>query len=123
MARHVFPDNGDRIVFSASTYLHSGAGVQFRIYANAGATVLADIQTLLGVAIAGSTITVGEDSLLPEFLGPNDGTKVLYAHQVDGTGPVSVIQAKASDIFQPLIPVGPTPPPSPLVGDLWVDTN
>lgn len=70
--RYLFPSTSSRAVFS------DGVGKTVTVTTDEAGKVLADIQTTGGVTISGSTLTIGANSLLPDFLGPDD-VKTLYA--------------------------------------------
>lgn len=97
MARLIFPDEGSRLTYrmvgSGKPFL-SAAGGTARIYADAAGSTLADIQTVQGVTIQGSTLTVTAASQLPLFKGP-DGADTVWA-SVDG-GPLAPVYARADD--------------------------
>lgn len=69
--------------------------VPITIYADEALTTLADIADLNNVAIAGSVITIGSDGLIPDFLGPNDNSSVLWALPVDGVAYPLVVKTDA----------------------------
>lgn len=97
MARLVFPDEGSRLVFrmtgSGKPLLSAAAGVA-TIYADSAGLTLADIQTVEGVTVVSSTLTVTAASQLPLFLGP-DGVDTVYC-SVDG-GPLAPVYARNDD--------------------------
>lgn len=98
MPRLTFPDEGSRLAYRMTTAnqpLLSAAGASVVVYSNSLGTVLADIQTVGGGAIGGSVFAIGADSLLPLFLGPNDGADTLYV-RVDG-GAAFAVYARADD--------------------------
>jgi lysophospholipase L1-like esterase len=64
------------------------------VYADAGASTLADIQTVGGAAIAGSTLLVDPWSKIPLFLFP-DNVDTVYA--VVSGGPVVPLYARTDD--------------------------
>lgn len=96
MARRVF--GGDDVAHRPSYRggaLTSSAGVEYTVYTDPAATTLANIQTFPGaVAIAGSVITVDDDSLLPRFYGPNDDSDTLYV-KAEGSDVVTAIYSRA----------------------------
>lgn len=87
MARLVFPNAEDRLVYTAlgdGQSLLSRRGLPVTIYTDAAGTTLANILTIAGAAITGSVLTVDTDSLLPLFQGP-DGVDTLYAKPAGST--------------------------------------
>lgn len=82
MARKLFPATGQRLIFSAKPQfgaeLKSAATTEVAIYEDEACTVLADITDTNDVAIEDSILTIGSNSLLPLFKGP-DGVTELYA--------------------------------------------
>lgn len=91
MARYVFP--ADRWAYDFQPAPQSGllnaAGQSIQIFIDKETTQLADIHDLNNHPIANSIITVGNDSLLPEFYGP-DEIKKLYARTPLGTADQAV---------------------------------
>lgn len=84
MTRWLFP--GDRLTFrygAPGTPLYSPQGETVTIYTNSAATVLAGIQAPDGTPID-STLDIGSDCLIPEFLGP-DGLTEVWAKNSAGT--------------------------------------
>jgi len=90
VARLIFPNAEDRLVYtieSASDF-RPKVGAKVRIYTDAAGTLLANILTTAGVAIANAELTVDGNSLLPLFQGPDGGATnidTLYAKGVGGT--------------------------------------
>lgn len=104
MARLIGPDDGSRLAYQirADNTLGSAAGLTAVYYADAAATILADIITYpAGAVIPGSVMTVAATSLLPLFQFP-DGVDTVYV-RVNG-GPITAVYSRveASDI----LPVG-----------------
>lgn len=98
MARLIFPSAEDRLVYGSTVVnqpLISKRNIKVKIYTDAAATVLADIQTTAGVTIAGSELTVDDNSLLPFFKGPDTGVDTLYA--VPAGGQAVTIYARYDD--------------------------
>lgn len=97
MARLLGPDAGSRLVYVLSGgYIRSAAGRTVTMYTDAAGTVLASLATYDGTGtpgaiIAGSTVTVDSNSLLPRFWFP-DGVDTIYA-KVNPSGPISPINA------------------------------
>lgn len=73
-----------RRTFYADLYTGSAPASVITIYSDAAATVPADIQTLAGVAVTNSQLTVGYDRHV-RFLGPADGTATLYTRASTNT--------------------------------------
>lgn len=107
MARLTFSDEGSRLVYSpglTGAALLNGVGTVVTMYSDAGCTVLADIQTVGGVAIASAQLTVDANSLLPLFLGPADGTDTLYAKPAGANAAsASKVYARADDRIDSLV--------------------
>ncbi len=103
MARLTFPDEGSRLVFrmtgSGKPLLSAAAGTA-TIYADSAGATRADIQTLEGVTVASSTLTVTAASQLPLFLGPDNIDTVWCS--VDG-GPLSPVYARNDDRIDSLV--------------------
>lgn len=85
----------------------NSAGKAYVVYQDADGTQLADIQTLTGVPLSGSKLSVTNTSLLPLFLGPDNGSVQLYVrpeNQVGETYPISArdrvtrIESSAVDV-------------------------
>ena len=97
MARSIFPDEGSRLAYrlsGAGRPILSAAGGTAVVYTSEAATTLADIQTLEGVTVSGSTLTVTAYSQLPLFLGP-DGVDTVWV-KIDG-GPAAPVYARTDD--------------------------
>lgn len=93
--RYSFPDEGNRLVYSADGFgraLRGAQGTTFVVYADEAGTTLADIRTTEGVIIVGSTVAIDEDSLMPRFLGP-EGAVFLWVRQEHGIGDTSLVRA------------------------------
>lgn len=82
----------DRFVYSYSPdgHLSSGAGTLLDVYVDQACTTLAVLTDLSGISIP-PLLTVGDNSLLPEFLDTQDHT-VLYV-RARGTTSVSRVEA------------------------------
>lgn len=99
MARQTFPAEASRLVYFSDgqfgTPLRGAAGVQYRVFTDADASVLANITDADNAPISDSTIRVSSESLLPTFHGPSDGAVVLYIQQINprSSSPITVIQA------------------------------
>lgn len=96
---HIFPDEGQRLAYLVGdrrgTALSSAKSLEFEVYSDADATVLADITRLDGEPIEDSIIAVGDDSRLPLFKGAEGVTK-LYI-KVPGSAVITPIDASLSD--------------------------
>lgn len=80
MTRWKFPQ--DRLVFrygAPGTPLYAPQGDTLTICTDAGGHTPADIQYPNGTTVPASLLSIGADCLIPEFLGPNDGSTILYA--------------------------------------------
>jgi hypothetical protein len=86
MARLRYPQNN-------TAWLYTGAGQAIRqpsntevytLYMDQACTTLADIQTPAGASIAGSVIYLMTNGLIPEFMGPDDDTTVLWMKPASG---------------------------------------
>lgn len=95
MTRLVFPDEGSRLVYVPGSFLGTARGRTAVVYTDEAGTTLADVLTADGDPVVGSSLTVGADSLLPLWQGPDDDTDTLYV-SVDG-GPVSAVYARTDD--------------------------
>lgn len=85
MARRRFPSDTRLAYQVVGGLLVPRVGSKVRIYTNAAATTLANIQTLGGVAIANAELTIDSTSRFPEFLGPDGvpfGPTSLFAKGV-----------------------------------------
>lgn len=82
MARKLFPATGQRLIFSAKpeygAALKSTATTEVAVYEDEACTILADITDVDNAAIEDSILTIGSNSLLPLFKGP-DGVSELFA--------------------------------------------
>lgn len=96
MARRLFPNDEDRLAYgygSAGSYFTSKAGSTVTIYTDAAGTTLADITDTSSVAVPGSVLTVGADSRIPQFYGPDGtpyGVDVLYAKIAGASSTVEI---------------------------------
>lgn len=95
------------------------------IYTDAAGTTPADIATLDGVPITNSTVYIGQDFLLPEFLGPTGHVTELWARAVGSLGPAHSLDAQYSDQLadRPMLLVGEGPPSDDLgtYGSMYLD--
>jgi hypothetical protein len=99
VTRWLFPQ--DRLVFrygAPGTPLYSPQGETVTIYTDPAATVLASIQAPDGTP-TDATLDIGNDCLIPEFLGP-DGLTEVYAK--NGAGTVTALYAQTGQIVQSL---------------------
>lgn len=84
MTRYQFPEDN-------TSFLYTGPGepirqpweAQLTIYTDATCLTPAAITDLDGNMLPGSVLFIGSDGLIPSFLGPDDGTLVLYAKPVE----------------------------------------
>lgn len=103
MARRIFPNGEDRLIYgytNGGAALTSKSGSTVTIYADSACTVLADIRTEAGGAIAGSVLAVGSDSRIPRFQGPDGtpyGVDTLYALVQGNVAPGEPIYARIDD--------------------------
>jgi hypothetical protein len=96
VARWLFPS--DRLVFrygTPGTPLYSPAAERVVICTDSAGTALAGIQAPDGTTID-ATLSIGQDCLIPEFLGP-DGLTTLYAR--NSAGIVSKLYAQSGQFF------------------------
>lgn len=96
VARWQFPQ--DRLVFrygTPGTPLYSPASETVTICTDPAGTIPADIQNTIGTSID-STLDIGQDCLIPEFLGP-DGVTAVYARTSAGT--VTKLFAQSGQFF------------------------
>lgn len=93
MARRRFP-HADKLVYQAvNGILSSKVGAKVRVYTDEACTVLADITTLGGVAIANSELTVDANSQFTDFLGPDGapwGTDTLFGKGVGAASGIAM---------------------------------
>lgn len=96
MTRLPFPDRPTGLSTWLSPTLRTlnYPGRRVTVYADRACTTLADIETPAGVPIPASTMYVNSAAEVPEFLGPPDGTGVLY---VKVTGMPGVVELAAGD--------------------------
>lgn len=88
----------DRLVFrygAPGTPLYSPQGDAVTVFLDSSGTTQATITDLGGNPID-STLPIGSDCLIPEFLGP-DGVVVLYAK--NNAGAVTTLYAQAGQFF------------------------
>lgn len=96
MTRWQFPQ--DRLVFrygAPGTPLYSPQGETVTICTDPAGTVSASIQSTSGAPVD-AVLSIGEDCLVPEFLGP-DGVTVLYART--RAGAVTKLYAQSGQFF------------------------
>jgi len=91
VTRLLGPD--DRAVYTPDGRLRA-QGYTVVVYADLGATVLADVLTEAGAAVPGSALTVNAYSRIPLFRFP-DGVDTVYA--VVNGGPVTPLYARVDD--------------------------
>lgn len=96
-----------------------------KLYLDEACTQLAVVQTLQGDTIAYSTIYTGEDSLVPEFLGPAGFVNRVWAQVVGGTAQAYPLMAQYSDQLGnlPMLLTGDGPPTEDIgaVGSFYID--
>lgn len=69
--RFTFPDDRTAFVYQGPGQpILTPPRTGLQLYADQGATILADVQTLAGLPIAAATVYTGADGLVPLFLGP-----------------------------------------------------
>ncbi len=116
MARWLFPS--DRLVFrygAPGTPLYSPAAETLLICTDPAGTTPADLQTPLGAHLD-AALDIGQDCLIPEFLGP-DGATTLYAK--NRIGIVSKLFCQAGQFFSDSalnLPNVTAPPATPTGG-------
>lgn len=128
-ARLRFPDDRTLFVYQQpGEPILTPPRVGFIVYTDEAGTQLADIQTLLGSPIGASTIFVGDDALLPEFLGP-PGTNSLWLRMVGqaSNSPTELITAQFSEQLAqiPTLLTGVTPPSAGIgvEGSMYLDST
>jgi hypothetical protein len=86
MARRLFPSDRSALIYSSAgaPVLAPGTTTRITIYTNQACTTKANITNLQGALYSGSVIRVGSDYRIPQFLGPVDGSTVLWAKSTSG---------------------------------------
>jgi hypothetical protein len=114
MTAYVFPDAANRLAYSVADGLplYPASGRTIEVFLDQACTEPAVITSLAGGALS-STLTVGADSLIPRFRGP-DGVRVLY---LTGGYPIT------PEASTPPFAFSATPPTNPQVNDLWCPTQ
>jgi hypothetical protein len=103
MTRMTFPQDRTAFVFQGPLQpILTPPRTGIAIYADAAGTMLADLLYLNSSPINDSTVRTGDDGLIPEFLGPNDGSVMLWA-KVLGTSALYPIQARTGDLVAALL--------------------
>jgi hypothetical protein len=100
MARMTFPQDATTFVYQGELQpilTSPRTGIAF--FVDALATEPADMTWLSGAPITDSTVYTGRDGTVPRFLGPDDGTVVLYARPL-GTTETYPVQALISEQLQ-----------------------
>lgn len=113
-----FPEDRTAFVYTGPNQaILTPPQVGIEIWADAGATTLADITTVDGAPITGSKIFIGTDFLVPEFLGPVEHVTRVWARTVGATGAPYPLDAQYSDQLAdlPMLLAAPGPP-GPEVG-------
>ncbi len=100
--RWVFPD--DPLAYRVrNRALYSGADTRMRVYLDEAVTQLAPITTYpQDTPIVGSTVTVGSDSMLPLWYGP-DGATALWC-LIEGTSTPYRVDARMTERVFPVVP-------------------
>lgn len=101
MPRLVFPNGEDRLVYQTnpavgSTLLNVN-GTKLNIYLDEACTALANIANADGSANSTSQVTVDNQSQIPLFQGPVDGTDVLYLRPAGVVGNGYRVHARYDD--------------------------
>jgi hypothetical protein len=86
MARRLFPSDRSALIYSSAgaPVLAPGTTTRITIYTNQACTTKANITNLQGALYSGSVIRVGSDYRIPQFLGPVDGSTILWAKSTSG---------------------------------------
>jgi hypothetical protein len=96
-SRLVFPEDRTLFVYQKPGQpILSPPRVGVQLFEDEACTVPADVRTLSGSAIPYSTIYVNDDTLLPEFLGPQDYVVKVWAQVVGGNGEAYALNAQYS---------------------------
>ncbi len=87
MARVLYPDEGQRLAYApasaAGQPLGAANGAAVPVFADAALTTPADIQSTGGASLGG-VLSVGADSLIPQFLSPDPPPDRLYVPRAGG---------------------------------------
>jgi hypothetical protein len=119
--RLIFPQDRFAFVYTApgKPIIQPGPNAQITIYVDEACITLANITEKDLTPIPGSVLTIGPDSLIPEFLGPDDSTSRLWTKGLPGPY-VYVLDAQVDDrldILETMISdgdfTGPQGPPGP----------
>lgn len=85
MARLLFPDEASRLLYTTGAgNVLIGASGPLAVFSDPAGQIAADLQNPDGTPIANGQVTVGANSLLPDFLGPPDGAETLYVRPFGG---------------------------------------
>lgn len=86
MARRVFPSDRSALIYSTpgAAVLAPSPETRITVYLEQACTTKANITNEQGAVYTGSVLRVGSDYRIPEFLGPQDGTTVLWAKTTSG---------------------------------------
>lgn len=96
MARLIFPDEGSRLVYQVAGRTFAAApGNTASVYSDAACTIPANIRTPDDEAIPSGTLVVDQNSLLPDWLGPEGDVDTLYVKVSDGPGTVVYARSDA----------------------------
>lgn len=125
-SRFTFPEDRTSFVYQRPGMpILTPARTGIKIFTDEAGQFPADIQTLAGNPVQYSTLYTGDDSLLPEFLGPQGFVSKLWARVVGGTGQTYPLMAQYSDqlAILPSLAFGNGPPPADVgaVGSFYID--
>lgn len=85
MARRLFPSDRSALIYSkAGSPVLAPSNTTLTIYLDEACTTKANITKTSGALYAGSTIRVGSDFRIPQFMGPADGRTILWAKGSSG---------------------------------------
>lgn len=125
-SRLVFPEDRTLFVYQKPGQpILTPPRVGIEVFADEACTSPADILTLTGMGIDNSTVYVGDDTLLPEFLGPQGYVVKLWARPVGSDTEPYPLNAQYSGRIS-LSPtlgsgVGPPEPGFGAIGSFYVD--
>jgi len=122
----------DRFVYKVTpgggTTLRSGEGAVYDVFEDEGCTIVPPITYLDGQPVPGARLTVGDDSLLPEFIHPSDDVVTVWLLPLGADVPYAAHAIISDQIAEeikfpgppgpvgpegPVGPVGPTGPEGP----------
>lgn len=124
--RFLFPEDRTSFVYGRpGEPIRTPPRTGIKIFLDEAATQPADIETPEGVSIPYSTIYTGEDSLLPEFVGPPGFINRVWGRVVGGTAETYPLMAQYSDQLAslPSLVTGDGPPSENVgaVGSFYID--